>query len=73
MDKETIAGIYREHNVVTFLIILKTIEIAVQRCMNRYSNPAEVDGFFQDVKNSEHKSYGRDFKLEIPSLRFQAR
>ena len=35
------------------------------------SNPAEVDGFFQD--NPEHKSSGRDFKLGVPSLRFQAR
>ena len=31
------------------------------------SNPAEVDGFFQDVK------FLRDFKLGAPSLRFQAR
>ena len=32
------------------------------------SNPAEVDGFFQ-----EHKSSGRDFKPGVPSLRFKAR
>ena len=54
------------------------------------SNPAEVDGFFQDLKilstsppggtvswgsrkNSAHKYSGRDFKLAVPSLRFQAR
>ena len=35
------------------------------------SNPAKVDGFFR--KNPEHKSSGRDFKLEVPSLKFQAR
>ena len=34
--------------------------------------PAEVDGFFQDIKNPEHNSSGRDFKLGVPSLRFQA-
>ena len=32
------------------------------------SNPAEVDG----RKNPEHKHSGRDFKLGVPSLRFQA-
>ena len=30
------------------------------------SNLAEVDVFFQDVKNPEHKSSGRDFKLGVP-------
>ena len=29
------------------------------------SNPADVDGFFQDVKNPEHKSSGRDFKQGV--------
>ena len=37
------------------------------------TNPTEVDGFFQDIKNLEHKSSGRGFKLGVPSLRFQAR
>ena len=37
------------------------------------SNPAEVDGFFSGRKNPEHKSSGRDFKLEVQNLRFQAR
>ena len=37
------------------------------------SNPTEVDGFFSGRKNPEHKSSGKNFKLEIPSLRFQAR
>ena len=37
------------------------------------SNPAEVDGFFSGRKNPEQKSSGRDFKLGVPSLRFQAR
>ena len=37
------------------------------------SNPAEVDGFFSRRKNPEHKSTGRDVKLGVPSLRFQAR
>ena len=37
------------------------------------SNPAEVDGFFSGRKNPDHKSSGRDCKLGIPSLRFQAR
>ena len=37
------------------------------------SNPTEVDVFFSGRKNSEHKSSGRDFKLGVPSLRFQAR
>ena len=37
------------------------------------SNPAEVNGFFSGRKNPEHKSSGRDFKLGVPSLRFQAR
>ena len=37
------------------------------------SNPAEVDGFFSGRKNPEHKSSERDFKLGVPSLRFQAR
>ena len=36
------------------------------------SNPAEVDGFFSGRKNSEHKSSGRDLKLKVPSLGFQA-
>ena len=36
------------------------------------SNPAEVDGFFSGCKNAEHKSSGRDFKLGVSSLRFQA-
>ena len=35
------------------------------------SNPAEVDGFFSGRKNSEHKSFRMDFKLRVPSLRFQ--
>ena len=30
------------------------------------SNSAEVDGFFAGRKNPEHKSSGRDFKLEGP-------
>ena len=37
------------------------------------SNPAEFDIFFSGHKNPEHKSSGRDFKLDIPSLRFDAR
>ena len=37
------------------------------------SNPAKVDGLFSGRKNPEHKSFGRDFKLGVPSLRFQAR
>ena len=37
------------------------------------SNPAKVDGFFSGLKNPEHKSSGRGFKLGVPSLRFQAR
>ena len=37
------------------------------------SNPTEVDEFFSGGKNPEHKSSGRDFKLGVPSLRFQAR
>ena len=37
------------------------------------SNPSEVDGFFSGRKTPEHKSSGRDFKLGVPSLRFQAR
>ena len=37
------------------------------------SNPAEFDGFFSGRKNLKHKSSGRDFKLGVPSLRFQAR
>ena len=37
------------------------------------SNPTEVNGFFSGCKNPEHKSSGRDFKLWVPSLRFQAR
>ena len=37
------------------------------------SNPTEVVGFFSGRKNPEHKSSGRDFKLGVPSLRFQAR
>ena len=36
------------------------------------SNPAEVDGFFSGRTNPEHKFSGRDFKLDVPSLRFQA-
>ena len=37
------------------------------------SNTTEVDGFYSGRKISEHKSSGRDFKLGVPSLRFQAR
>ena len=37
------------------------------------SNPTEVNGFFSGRKNPEHKSSGRDFKLGVQSLRFQAR
>ena len=36
------------------------------------SNPAMVDGFFQDVRILNTSS-GKDFKLRVPSLRFQAR
>ena len=36
------------------------------------SNSVEVVGFFSGCKNPEHKSFGRDFKLGVPSLRFQA-
>ena len=36
------------------------------------SNPTEVDAFFSGLKNPEHKSSRRDFKLGVPSLRFQA-
>ena len=37
------------------------------------SNTVEVDGFFQDVRNPEQMSTGRDFKPGVPSLRFQPR
>ena len=37
------------------------------------SNPTENDGFFSGRKNPEHKFSGRNFKLGVPSLRFQAR
>ena len=37
------------------------------------SNQAEVDGFFSGRKNPEHKFSGREFKLGVPSLRFEAR
>ena len=37
------------------------------------SNPVEVNGFFQDVKILSTKSSRRDFKLGVPSLRFQVR
>ena len=37
------------------------------------SNLAEVDGFSQGVKISKHKYSGSNFKLGVPSLRFQAR
>ena len=37
------------------------------------SNPTEDDGLFSGRKNPEHMSSGRDFKLGVPSLRFQAR
>ena len=36
------------------------------------SNATEVDGFLS-LKNPERKSSVRDFKLGVPSLRFQAR
>ena len=37
------------------------------------SNLAEVDGFYSERKNpKQHKSSGRDFKLGVPILRFQA-
>ena len=29
------------------------------------SNPTEIDEFFQDIQNPEHKSSGRDFKLSL--------
>ena len=38
-----------------------------------YSNPTKVDGFFSGCKNPEYKSSERDFKLGVPSQRFQAR
>ena len=37
------------------------------------SNLAEVDEFFSERKNPEHKSSGSDLKPWFPSLRFQAR
>ena len=37
------------------------------------SNPAEDVGFFSGRKNPENKSSGRNFKLGVLSLRFQAR
>ena len=37
------------------------------------SKPTEVDGSFSGRKNLEYKSAGRDFKLGVPSLKFQAR
>ena len=37
------------------------------------SNPSKVDVIFSGRKNPEHKSSGKDFKLGVPSLRFQAR
>ena len=36
------------------------------------SNPAEINGFFSGRKNPEYKASGRDFKLGVPSLGFQA-
>ena len=36
------------------------------------SNLAEVEGFFSGHKNPEHKFSGRDLKLLVSSLRFQA-
>ena len=38
------------------------------KCRPRWSR-----GIVSGRKNPEHKSSGRDFKLEVPSLRFQAR
>ena len=37
------------------------------------SNPAEVDGFFQDLKILGTSPPGGTFKLGVPSLRFHAR
>ena len=37
------------------------------------SNPADVDVFFQDIKVLSTSPSGRDFKLGVLSLRFQAR
>ena len=37
------------------------------------SNPAEVDGFFQDVKILSTSPPGGTFKPWVPSLKFQAR
>ena len=37
------------------------------------SNLAEVGGFFSRRKNPEQKSSRRDFKLGVPTLKFQAR
>ena len=37
------------------------------------SNPAEVDGFFQDVKILSTNPSGETLSLGVPSLRFQAR
>ena len=37
------------------------------------SNPAEVDGIFSGRKYPEQKYSGRDFKLGVLSLRYQAR
>ena len=37
------------------------------------SNPAEVNGLFQDVKIMSKSPLGRTFKLGVPSLRFEVR
>ena len=58
-----------------FLVGLGGLEVSCSPQDPRFagSNPIEVDVFFSGRKNPEHKSSGRDFKLGVPSLRFQAR
>ena len=58
------------HTVVKFTI--KSASVVSGNVLASRSK-AEVEGFFSERKNPEHKSSGGDFKLGVPNLRFQAR
>ena len=72
-----LSNVYRfsVYGISYFLVGLGALGVMCSPRNPRFmgSNPAEVDGFFQDVKILKPSPPGGDFKLGVPSLRFQAR
>ena len=70
-NRLTVSSEYRS-NVHKFGLAGLGVTCSPRDPMFAGSIPAEVTGFFSGRKNPEHKSSGSNFKLGVPSIRFQA-